>query len=47
MWSKIKQRLRSLAPRTSAELVTALAEAFATVSAADCLGFFLNANYAI
>jgi transposase len=47
MWSKIKQSLRSLAPRTGEELLRAAAFAFAAVSKADCLGFFLHAQYAI
>ena len=47
MWSKIKQRLRSLAPRTGAELLQAAAHAFAAISPADCQGFFLHAQYAI
>jgi transposase len=47
MWSKIKQILRSLAPRTGAELLEASARAFDAVSPADCHGFFLHANYAI
>jgi transposase len=47
MWSKIKQLLRSLAPRTGEELLRAAAFAFAAVSKADCLGFFLHAQYAI
>lgn len=47
MWSKIKQCLRSLAPRTDAELLHARAAAFDTITAADCLGFFLHAQYAI
>ena len=47
MWSKIKQLLRSLAPRTGEELLQAAAHAFAAISAADCQGFFLHAQYAI
>ena len=47
MWSKIKQRLRSLAPRTAEDLLSAAALAFASVSQADCRGFFLHARYAI
>jgi transposase len=47
MWSKIKQWLRGLAPRTGDELLRAAAFAFAAVSKADCLGFFLHAQYAI
>ena len=47
MWSKIKQLLRSLAPRAGDELLQAAAHAFAAISAADCQGFFLHAQYAI
>ena len=47
MWSKIKQLLRSLAPRTSGELLQAAAHAFAAISTTDCQGFFLHAQYAI
>ena len=47
MWSKIKQHLRSLAPRTAEDLLLAAAAAFAAVSTADCRGFFLHAQYAI
>jgi transposase len=46
MWSKIKQILRSLAPRTETELILAAKIAFEAVSTADCLGFFSNAQYA-
>lgn len=47
MWSKIKQRLLSLAPRTGEELLATAKTAFESVSAADCQGFFLHARYAI
>jgi transposase len=47
MWSKIKQQLRSFAPRTGEELPQAAALAFAAVSIADCRGFLLHAQYAI
>jgi transposase len=47
MWSKIKQRLRGLAPRTGEELLAAAKTAFESVSTADCQGFFLHARYAI
>ena len=47
MWSRIKQILRGLAPRTGAELLAAAGHAFAAISVADCHGFFLNAHYAI
>jgi transposase len=46
MWSKVKQTLRSLAPRTSAEMLGAAKVALAGVTCADCQGFFLNARYA-
>jgi len=46
-WSKIKQILRSLAPRTQDELVHAARMAFNAISTADCHGFFLHAHYAI
>ena len=45
MWSKIKQLLRSLDPRSSDELLHAAATAFAAVSPTDCLGFFSHAKY--
>jgi transposase len=47
LWSKIKQILRSLSPRTQAELLDAAGIAFAAISPTDCLGFFLHAQYAI
>ena len=47
MWSKIKQILRSLAPRTQAELIAAAKTAFHAISSADCQNFFLHARYAI
>ena len=46
MWSKIKQFLRSAQPRTWEELLQAAKTAFAAITQADCLGFFLNAQYA-
>jgi transposase len=47
MWSKVKQILRSWAPRTGEELLPAAKAAFEAISPADCKGFFLNAHYAI
>ncbi len=47
LWSKVKQILRSRAPRTEDQLLQAAATAFAAISSADCRGFFLHANYAI
>jgi len=46
MWSKIKQILRSQAPRTEGESLMATKAAFQAISAADCKGFFFNAKYA-
>jgi transposase len=47
MWSKIKQSLRSMAPRTQDELFQAAKSAFQAISTSDCQGFFLHARYAI
>ena len=47
MWSKVKQNLRSLAPRTDRALLQATGTAFAAISTTDCQGFFLHAQYAI
>ena len=47
LWSKVKQILRSRAPRTGDQLLQAAATAFAAISTADCRGFFLHAHYAI
>ncbi len=46
MWSKIKQTLRSLAPRNQNQLLEATRSAFASISKADCRGFFSHAQYA-
>ena len=46
MWSKIKQSLRSHAPRTEEELLRAAKSAFNSISSADCKGFFFSAQYA-
>lgn len=46
MWSKIKQILRSQAPRTDEQLLLAAKTAFQSISAADCKGFFFSAQYA-
>jgi len=47
MWSKIKQILRSLAPRTQEELIEAARRGFDAISTADCQGFFSHARSAI
>ena len=46
MWSKIKQALRTHAPRSADELLRAAQTAFNSVSIADCQGFFFSAQYA-
>jgi transposase len=46
LWSKVKQILRSLAPRTRAQLLKAAGLAFGAISSTDCEGFFLSAKYA-
>ena len=46
MWSKIKQVLRSHAPRNDEQLLLAAKAAFQSISLADCRGFFFSAQYA-
>ena len=46
MWSKIKQVLRSYAPRSDEQLLLAAQSAFQSISSADCRGFFFGAKYA-
>ncbi len=46
MWSKIKQILRTHAPRTEDERLRAAKTAFNSISPADCQGFFFSAQYA-
>ena len=46
MWSKIKQVLRTHAPRTEKALLRAANTAFNAISIADCQGFFFGAKYA-
>jgi transposase len=46
MWSKIKQVLRSYAPRSEEQLLLAAKAAFQSISSADCRGFFFSAKYA-
>lgn len=46
MWSKIKQVLRSHAPRTNDQLLLAAKAGFESISLADCRGFFFGARYA-
>jgi transposase len=45
--SKVKARLRALKPRTPADLLEALVEAFATVTGHDIRGWFRHCGYQI
>ena len=47
LWSKVKEALRAAAARTAEALGQAVAAAIASVTAADCRGFFEHAGYAI
>jgi len=46
MWSKVKQRLRSIAARTVDALYEAVGVAIHAVTAEDCRGFFHGCGYA-
>jgi transposase len=46
LWSKVKQGVKSRAPRTARQLFKAFGAAFAAVTPADCCGFFRHAGYA-
>jgi len=45
MWSKIKALLRALEARTPADLVQAIGQALAQVTAQDALGWFVACGY--
>lgn len=45
MWSKIKALLRALEARTAADLVGAIGQALAQVTAQDALGWFVSCGY--
>jgi transposase len=45
MWSKVKNRLRSLEARTAPELQTAIATALAEVTAKDAAAWFASCGY--
>lgn len=45
MWSKVKQWLRSVEARTSADLITAMGQALARVTARDALNWFAHCGY--
>lgn len=46
-WSKVKQHVRSVEPRTGAALGLAAAEGFASVTAADAKGWFEKCGYCV
>jgi transposase len=46
-WSKVKTRLRALKPRTLEAVLTALVDAFATVTAQDIRGWFRHCGYQV
>ena len=45
MWSKVKNLLRTLEARTPADLVKAIGQALAQVTAQDALGWFTSCGY--
>jgi len=45
MWSKVKSLLRSAEARTPDELVAAIGDALAKVTAKDALGWFVSCGY--
>lgn len=45
MWSKVKAHLRQRAARTFEQLIDAIGDALATVTATDCQGFFAGCGY--
>jgi transposase len=46
-WSKVKTRLRALKPRTREDVLTALVDAFATVTPQDMRGWFRHCGYQV
>jgi transposase len=46
-WSKVKTRLRALKPRTLEAVLTALVDAFATVTTQDIRGWFRHCGYRV
>ncbi len=45
MWSKVKSLLRGAEARTLADLITAIGQALAKVTAQDALGWFASCGY--
>ena len=46
-WAKVKSLLRSLKPRTLPDLLDALADAFASITPHDILGWFRHCGYQV
>lgn len=46
-WSKVKEHLRTVGPRTNARLGKSAHDAFAAVSASDARGWFANCGYVV
>jgi len=46
-WAKVKAILRSLKPRTLADLLAALADAFSSITVLDILGWFRHCGYRV
>ena len=47
MWSKLKQGLRSHAARMVSQLVNTIGDAFKTIRASDCRGYFRYCEYTL
>lgn len=47
MWSKVKAFLRGAEARTPADLVAAIGQALAQVTAQDALGWFISCGYSL
>lgn len=45
MWSKLKAHLRKVKARTNDNLLAAITEGFATITADNCVGWFSHAGY--
>lgn len=46
LWSKLKQYLRSVMPRTFEAICEAMADGFEQITLSDCRGYFQNCGYA-
>ena len=45
MWSKVKQWLRSAEARTTSDLITAIGQALAQITAQDAFGWLTSCGY--